>query len=539
MIRKLLSPFILLLALSFALSAQEGTTKVTQEPTSLPQELGHCRIYGLSPNGRYIYGGSRSGDTFCYDTQEGKSLIFAGDPTGGGSSRRIYAVTDRGELFVSGDEGAAMICNMAKEQLHTLASPDEKWSNVLPVYVTADGNHLVGYLMDPSYEQESMTVPICGSRSDDGSWTMQLLPMLETDYMGFAPNYTQAFFCSPDGKKIIGRQNVFSGADRPIYWELDSEGQYKVSTPFDAFLYNLDAPLPGPMPQWEDYVTADPETEPDLYAQQEAEYNKAYDEWAEKRDAVSKNVFTDLTWQEMAAASGYWMIVIQEIVGEGDDWTSVSYPGALNVYTGEVERLNIPEAYGMGGLARTDDGGWVCYPDGTGESPDKGTHVIYPDGKKVPLLDYLKLLTGRDLSEFFTYSYIPSEGADPETITDMGTAHFSADGKTITSSAVNMEGSTYYRNAFLRIDKNPLAKPLAVAPVVLESSSLTMQWQGDALQLSEPTSGMLYIYDTTGRLLGSYSLTACSRLPLTDLTPGLYVGQLVTRSGVSTIRFAR
>ena len=110
---------------------------------------------------------------------------------------------------------------------------------------------------------------------------------------------------------------------------MGSDGTYTCSTPCDSFLYNLDVPLPGPMPKWSDYVTADYDTETELWEQQRDAYNKAYDEWTKKRDAVLSGHYTDLTWQEMATASGYWMISIQEIQGEGDDMTTVSYPCLL------------------------------------------------------------------------------------------------------------------------------------------------------------------------------------------------------------------
>ena len=68
MTRKLLSSLLLLLALSYALTAQQTGCKITQEPKALPAEACNFSIYGMSPNGRYIYGGNPSGEAFCYDT---------------------------------------------------------------------------------------------------------------------------------------------------------------------------------------------------------------------------------------------------------------------------------------------------------------------------------------------------------------------------------------------------------------------------------------------------------------------------------------
>ena len=121
----------------------------------------------------------------------------------------------------------------------------------------------------------------------------------------------------------------------------------------------------------------------------------------------------------------------------------------------------------------------------------------------------------------------------------MGTVQFSADGKTLVSCAVDMTGTRYYRNAYLRIDKHFLAQPMGIAPLQIEHNDLSILWQGDALLFSEPATGTLYLYDTTGRLLESYTLAAASRLSLTGLAQGLYIGQLVTERGVSTIRFVR
>ena len=233
------------------------------------------------------------------------------------------------------------------------------------------------------------------------------------------------------------------------------------------------------------------------------------------------------------------MISIQELIGEGDDYTTVSYPGALNVADGSIERINIKEAYGLGGLGRTHDGGWICYPDGRMDPNDRTTYVVYPDGRKLTILEYLKSVTGKDLSEFFTYSYTPYGETEQKSITDMGTIAISADGKTIAACAVDMTGTNYYRSEYLRIDKHILAQPLGIAPIELQRDELSILWQGDALLFSEPATGTLYLYDTAGRLLDSYTLAAASRLSMTDLAQGLYIGQVVTERGVSTVRFIR
>ena len=145
----------------------------------------------------------------------------------------------------------------------------------------------------------------------------------------------------------------------------------------------------------------------------------------------------------------------------------------------------------------------------------------------------------KDLSPAFTYSYTPYGKTEQKSITDMGTVQFSADGKTLVSCAVDMTGTRYYRNAYLRVDKHFLAQPLGVAPIQVERGDLSILWQGDALYFSALATGTLYLYDTTGRLLDSYSLAAASRLSLTELAQGLYIGQLVTERGVSTVRFIR
>ena len=537
MTRKLLSSLLLLLALSYALTAQQAGCKITQEPKALPAEACNFSIYGTSPNGRYIYGGSPNSTAFCYDTQRDTTSLFLSET--GAEKYMIYAVSDAGEIFVAQDEVGAYVCNMAQEKLHEIKTPESNWPDVRPVYVTSDAKFLVGYVMDPTYAQASMTLPIYGTRAEDGSWTIKKLPMLDKDYLGNKPNYTQAFFCSPDGKKILGRQNTRNGSDRPLFWQLDEQEQYQCSTPCDSFIYNLDAPLPGPEPDWDDFVTADYEQDSVLYKNQEAEFNKAHNAWLEAYDKVGKGVAPDQAWQIMSPASGYWMISIQELIGEGDDYTTVSYPGALNVADGSIERINIKEAYGLGGLGRTQDGGWICYPDGSMDPNDRTTYVVYPDGRKLTILEYLKSVTGKDLSEFFTYSYTPDGETEQKSITDMGTIAISADGKTIAACAVDMTGTNYYRNAYLRIDKQFLAQPLGVAPVELQPNGLSILWQGDALLFSEPATGTLYLYDTAGRLLDSYTLAAASRLSLTDLAQGLYIGQVVTERGVSTVRFVR
>ena len=483
MTRKLLSSLLLLLALSYEVTAQQTVCKITQEPKALPAEACNFSIYGTSPNGRYIYGGSPNSTAFCYDTERDTTSLFLSET--GAEKYMIYAVSDAGEIFVAQDEVGAYVCNMAQEKLHEIKTPESNWPDVRPVYVTPDAKFLVGYLMDPTYAQASMALPIYGTRGEDGSWTIKTLPMLDKDYLGNKPNYTQAFFCSPDGKKILGRQNTRNGSDRPLFWQLDEQGQYQCSTPCDSFIYNLDAPLPGPEPDWDDYVTADYEKDPDLYEKQKA------------------------------------------------------YPGALNVADGSIERINIKEAYGLGGLGRTHDGGWICYPDGRMDPNDRTTYVVYPDGRKLTILEYLKSVTGKDLSEFFTYSYTPYGETEQKSITDMGTIAISADGKTIAACAVDMTGTNYYRSAYLRIDKQFLAQPLGIAPIELQRDELSILWQGDALLFSEPATGTLYLYDTAGRLLDSYTLAAASRLSLTDLAQGLYIGQVVTERGVSTVRFIR
>ena len=194
MTRKLLSSLLLFLALSYALAAQQTGCKITQEPKALPAEACNYSIYGTSPNGRYIYGNSPNSTAFCYDTERDTTSLFLSET--GAEKYMIYAVSDAGEIFVAQDEVGAFVYNMAQEKLHEIKTPESNWPDVRPVYVTPDAKFLVGYLMDPTYAQESMTLPIYGTRAEDGSWTIKTLPMLDKDYLQENPNYTQAFFLS-------------------------------------------------------------------------------------------------------------------------------------------------------------------------------------------------------------------------------------------------------------------------------------------------------------------------------------------------------
>ena len=99
MIRKLLSPLLLLLAVSYALTAQQTSCKIVQEPKPLPAEACNFSIYGTSPNGRYIYGGSPNSTAFCYDTERDTTSLFLSET--GAEKYMIYAVSDDGEIFVA------------------------------------------------------------------------------------------------------------------------------------------------------------------------------------------------------------------------------------------------------------------------------------------------------------------------------------------------------------------------------------------------------------------------------------------------------
>lgn len=218
---------------SLSLKAQgivEGPIMLTGEHETA------CIIGGISSNGRYIFG-FNSENSFRYDLTTKKSYYPA-------KQHRIVSVFDNGDMLIFVGEGSGGVITGADQKFTAFTSPDPDYPFVGPLFASADGKHICGNV---AKEKGGFTLkPFVGIRQEDGSYKLSILEVLPQDVLGTEPQFTNAMFCSQDGKKIFGLQKDWTGfLDRFMVWEMGADNQYHIQGLDDATFFGTQIPLPN------------------------------------------------------------------------------------------------------------------------------------------------------------------------------------------------------------------------------------------------------------------------------------------------------
>lgn len=356
---------------------------------------------GVSADGRYVFGVSQNGSAAVYDFEGSKEFSIIYNEEESTFPVSIVGSTPDGRILVS-TYSKSYLLNLEDGSKEYLEFPEPDYG--LDAWdITADGKMIVCNLTNEGFE----TFPMIGVLQDDGKYKFTELDYSSDDALGCQTMNTIARFISDDGKFVMGIQPSYNGmSGRPIVWTRQDDGTYKYSFPMDDYIFDTSYDKPGKIPDWYEYVTANQVTEPELFNKQNEEYLKAYDEYLKNNSNYTRNgsSFDMYTMTKSTRSNilccGYFDYA-KDVVKEGE--IPVFYncdENKITEYTDlEFSSTGIPMSLGVNELPG--DGHVVATQHNTFYS----LTAIDKDGNKKPFEQWLKDLTGTDISEHYTFSY--------------------------------------------------------------------------------------------------------------------------------------
>lgn len=353
-------------------------------------------LYAVSANGKYATG-EFEGTVAVYDV-DNKTVSSFYDPQNSGTM--LKCVSDNG---IAGGEfgidlnGAASLYKEGEWAILPVPQGYVKEGGVVNG-MSRDASILVGYVSDGvSYQ------PCIWTRQDD-TYLPEILPAPDKDIWGSKPYYTMCNGMNEDGSVLYGRLNDFTGFYYfPVIWQKKGD-EYVYEIIGEELLINEGAENPGPQPQFEDYVTADPGT-PEYIKQCEDFDMIIIREWWQKVEAYISPEIISVSNGTMSANGRYLVFNV------GKQPYKVDIQNECKITPFEVE-----DALACG---VADDGTTVL---GTPAGFSARTALIASgeDLEPVVMVEWLKEKYGLEIPGGEMYS-------------DIGTPAISADGKTIVS----------------------------------------------------------------------------------------------------------
>ena len=402
---------IFTLAAAITMMANVSAQDITMSEPKFANEFGTEAVMplGISANGNILWGTDPIGTVAFYDFDNTESplqwISYEGNTDFG---LKVAGITSDNKIIVSSYTNS-FFYDINDHSIIDIESPDEDFG--LDVWaVTPDGKYLGCNLANDEFD----VIPMIGIMQDDGTYKIDYLDYDPKDAMGCNSQYTQVRHISDDGKYIMGIQPDDRGmAGRIVVWTRQDDGTYEFSTPLDDFLYDFTCEKPGAAPEFDDYVTADYETERDLFDKQYEEYNKIWDAYEHNYTKFTKGSNLEMYNTLKTTRDSKMMLTYYDYTNGRDGQAT---PLFYDCETGNIKFY--PCDY-EGTAAETLPGG--------GEIIDNGSDLMAIDneGNETPFFEWLENLTGKNESELFTWT-----GSLPM---------FSADGKSLMMYGGNTE----------------------------------------------------------------------------------------------------
>ena len=375
---------------------------------------------GVNSNGRFVYGMNASGSAAIYDFESANpfTLIEATPDNYFGIS--VAGFTPDGRALLS-TYTKSYFYNPVTGEEEYIESPDPNYG--LDAWDMSEDGKYIGCNLTT---EDFFVIPMLAEKQEDGTFKFTYLEYDPEDAMGCLAQYTQVRYISDDASYIIGIQPDNRGmGGRLVIWEKQEDGTYKFTTPLDEFLYDLSVEKPGLAPEWEDFVTADPDNEPELFQQQADEYNKAFDEYELNYGKFTRNqsALEIYAMNKCTRNNTVGLTFYDNRDGLGNNnMISVFYDcetGLITDYPEIINSIGFEQLPGGGHIVATDNGGLYSLT------------AIDKEGVARPFEEWLNELTGTDISQYYTFTYYDFindqeiEGVFP------GLPYFSNDGKNL------------------------------------------------------------------------------------------------------------
>ena len=446
---------------------------------------------GVSSNGQYVFGAMVGGEgpAAFYDITGGIPAVMLDPELEETFGVNIAGITYDNIVFVS-ENNIVYTYNITDGTKTYIKSPDEKLG--LDVWdVNSDGMVIAGNLTD---EMSEISIPMYGVRQADGTYKITTLEYDSKDIFGTEGQFTQARFLTEDGNNVIGVQIDARGmAPRLVVWEKQEDGTFKFTTPLDDIIYDTTVEKPGKKPEFEDYVTADKETDPELYEQQREEFNAAYTAYQEAFSAFTRNgSVLDVFKMHRGKRNN--------IIYAGYNTEEGTYPVLYNCDTDKAE--SYPDCMGYA-FEDLPGGGIITFDDATGLC---SLNAISEDGTEMMFTEWLKEKTGVDLSSYYSVEMTnPMTGMVIEGVFP-GLPFFSHDGKTLALSGLS--GNFEYETGVYTFDRDIFA---ALATGIGVNMVNEVTFGKNALNIGAGRQGTAEVYAMDGTLCDTFAIngTAC------------------------------
>ncbi len=527
---KKLFTLLLTALLSLTTVNAQPESKVGMSEPNLVQEFlnNYVITLGVSADGQYIYG-SVGGDVQAgiYNIKTNDPMIIL-DPELNTSSLgvNIAGITYDGIAFVS-ENNISYLYNIKDNTRTDLISPSPEigmdiWD------VSSDGKIFAGNITNvDGFHCE----PIYGVKQEDGTYKMNKLNYDSNDAMGCIAQFTQARFVSEDGKYVMGLQVDSRGmAPRMVVWVLQEDGTYKFTTPLDAVIYDLSCKQPGEVPDYYDYVTADPDTEPELWQQQRDVFQKAFNDFEVNYGNFTRHSSLKAFMMNRAIRDSKIYTGIEEMIAtEGSDIYDavvthpIIYDCEKDIVTYDKENVGTAfEQLPGGGYISFDDSSQLFYK----------TSVTKKDGTRMEFTKWLLEFTGIDLYDYFHYVvFNPLTGGSLDDVY-AGLPYFSHDGKTLVLYGTNADYN--FATNVLTFDRDVFDEVSTGINDVKVLCSIT--YSDNIITLNDGKCGTVELYGLNGVKQGAYRINGSLNLK-SLVAAGSYIAKVTTNDNVtSTIK---
>ncbi len=523
--------YLSLIFISTALSMQaqqKPINKVVKGPISLPIELGMLPIIGVSEAGTYLWG-AYQGTSYVYNTNDGKFKIWKGSNPDAGCT--IASVTEKGDVIMTEKKDKdylQLFCfNLATPEKRTeVGIPDNECPNIHIDAVAPDGKHAVGRLADNAFAHAKL---FALDLSDINNPKVSYLEVPKLDFTGAEAQYGRPYTITQNGDRIAGVLFSNSGFDGEVLiWDRKSDGSYSLSKPLDSYLFDTTKPNPGVRPEWEDYVTADPDKDPDKYQQQSDAFDKADIEWGEKYKAYTKNQRIDLWNVYFSKNDKALLLQLKKVLKDDPDtgeYEEAIYPLIVDTenYTCKV----IEEAKGIAPLDMLINGDIICVAPYMSNFYD--SYVITTNAAGVTefttMLDWIKQNTGTDLTPEYTTEL------NDQIYTSMGRPQFSADGKTVAFYGFSITEGELFHKTFIKFEKSILPT-VPITPI-----NNNVYYDGKTLYTGCPNS-RVELFTLNGIHKASYNTNNEGSVVL-PIEKGCYIPTVITSKAHYVIKIVR
>ncbi|MBD5355818.1 MAG: hypothetical protein HDR88_02275 [Bacteroides sp.] len=219
-----------------------GASGVYAQSTTEPLILPEFYAFKISPDGRWLYSNTGSGEIIIYDLETSQHNEFYELTLGNGN-----AIALDGTSVGSTDMGEAVILK-GEDEIY----PDEfsKYWYSSPAAITADGTRISGVVGNNGTsdldDDKQYYFPFVADIDTEGNVSgITVLPHPEQDFFGMTPQYCSATWISNSGKIILGQVVDNSGMFlQPIVYRQSEDGEWTYTLPTESIFNPDNIPLP-------------------------------------------------------------------------------------------------------------------------------------------------------------------------------------------------------------------------------------------------------------------------------------------------------